>query len=133
MNNKKNHTHTHTPTHISKTIENIIYIYTYKFNKAKSSCKLKTYTHVIVLAKKATIHVCSVAQVHSTSNRIYCPKMLIHVEVLSFNFHWKCKHMAILFILTSMVALAIRLTHITKKFAHHAISSADKSLERCKT
>lgn len=68
MNNKKNHTHT--PTHISKTIENIIYIYTYKFNKAKSSCKLKTYTHVIVLAKKATIHVCSVAQVHSTSKQI---------------------------------------------------------------
>lgn len=78
-----------------------------------------------------------VAQVHSTSkrnetNRIYCPKMLIHVEVLSFNFHWKCKHMAILFLQHSMLALAgfCQRTHAhsTPKICRaHTLQSADCS------
>lgn len=113
----------------STTIENIVY----KLNKTKSSWKLKTYTCYCSIKKNThrttqSMCVCVCVQIQSgpssfdiETNRIYCPKMLIHVEVLSFNFHWKCKHMAILFLLHSMCwHWLLLLTHITKDLHTHS-------------
>lgn len=139
-NNNKCHTHTYSHTHANIYVRSVKAIHNRlqskiscdQLNKTKSSWKLKTYTCYCSIKKKHTqnntIHVCVCVQIQSgpssfdiETNRIYCPKMLIHVEVLSFNFHWKCKHMAILFLLHTMCwHWLLLLTHITKDLHTHS-------------